>query len=100
MAGPETRRRLDRAMNEIEGTGHRVLERVAERQTRGDSGRQRAAGTVRRGGLDFRVAESAEAGRRCQDIGDALAREMAAFYENGGWAKTKHGNCGTFHRGH
>src|SRR5882762_2705996 len=47
MSSSETGRRGDRAMDKVERVGHGLLERPAERETRGDRGRQRAAGPVR-----------------------------------------------------
>src|SRR5216110_2768836 len=59
MPSPETGRRGDRAMDEVEPVGHGLLERAAECETRGDCGRQRAAGPVRRRRVDPLVREPA-----------------------------------------
>src|SRR5690349_9039187 len=59
LVASETRRRGDRAMDEVEPLGYSLLERAAERETGGDRGRERASGPVGRPGFNPLMGEPA-----------------------------------------
>ena len=70
-------------MDEVEPVSDRDLQRAAEREPRGDRGRQGTPGAVGRGGVHPLVVEMESAFRGDQHVGDLVAGEMPAFHQHG-----------------